>query len=51
MEIASVEEDIEEAVELQEDTANLVPRAPVVTIMDMLTMARHHCSMRSGKRR
>jgi len=33
MEIASVEEDIDEAVELQEDTANLVPRAPVVTIM------------------
>ena len=33
MEIASVEEDIDETVELQEDTANLVPRAPVVTIM------------------
>jgi translation initiation factor IF-2 len=33
MEIASVEEDIVEEVELQEDAANLVPRAPVVTIM------------------
>jgi translation initiation factor IF-2 len=33
MEIASVEEDINEEVELQEDAANLVPRAPVVTIM------------------
>jgi translation initiation factor IF-2 len=33
MEIASVEEDIVEEVELQEDAANLVQRAPVVTIM------------------
>jgi translation initiation factor IF-2 len=33
MEIASVEEDLYEEVELQEDSANLVPRAPVVTIM------------------
>jgi translation initiation factor IF-2 len=33
MEIASVEEDIDTGVELQEDAANLVPRAPVVTIM------------------
>ena len=33
MEIASVEEDIVEEVELQEDASNLVPRAPVVTIM------------------
>jgi len=33
MEIASVEEDIDEAVELQEDASKLVPRAPVVTIM------------------
>jgi translation initiation factor IF-2 len=33
MEIASVEEDIDAEVELQEDAANLLPRAPVVTIM------------------
>ncbi|MFZ2198814.1 MAG: translation initiation factor IF-2 [Thermodesulfovibrionales bacterium] len=33
MEIASVEEDIVEEVELQEDASNLVQRAPVVTIM------------------
>jgi translation initiation factor IF-2 len=33
MEVASVEEDISEDVELQEDAVNLVPRAPVVTIM------------------
>ena len=33
MEIASVEEATDEEVELQEDAANLVPRAPVVTIM------------------
>ena len=33
MEIASVEEDVVEEVELQEDAANLVQRAPVVTIM------------------
>jgi translation initiation factor IF-2 len=33
MEMASVEEDIDEEVELQEDAANLVQRAPVVTIM------------------
>ncbi len=33
IEVASVEEDIYEDVELQEDAVNLVPRAPVVTIM------------------
>jgi translation initiation factor IF-2 len=33
MEIASVEEDVDEEVELQEDANNLVQRAPVVTIM------------------
>lgn len=33
MEIASVEEGIDEAVELQEDASKLVQRAPVVTIM------------------
>ena len=33
MEVASVEEDIDEEIELQEDAVNLVPRAPVVTIM------------------
>ena len=33
MEVASVEEDIDAEIELQEDAVNLVPRAPVVTIM------------------
>jgi translation initiation factor IF-2 len=33
MEIASVEEDIYEEVELKEDASSLAPRAPVVTIM------------------
>jgi translation initiation factor IF-2 len=33
MEVASVEEDSDAEIELQEDAVNLVPRAPVVTIM------------------
>ena len=33
MEIASVEEDVYEEIELKEDASNLLPRAPVVTIM------------------
>ena len=33
IETASVEEDVDEEVQLQEDASNLLPRAPVVTIM------------------
>jgi translation initiation factor IF-2 len=33
METASVEEDVDEELELKEDISNLLPRAPVVTIM------------------